>query len=75
MIHAQNCPPNIDFEQGNFSGWTCYTGTGNASGGQNMLILSPSGGPVPDRHTMYSANSGELDPFGGFSVNCPNGSG
>lgn len=74
-INAQNCPPNIDFEQGNFSGWTCYIGTGSAGGGQNVLNLSDAGGPIYDRHTLYSANSHERDPFGGFPVNCPNGSG
>jgi gliding motility-associated-like protein len=75
IINAQDCPPNIDFEQGNFNGWTCYTGTGNVVNGQNVLNLSNSGGPIPGRHTLYAANSGEVDEFGGFSVNCPNGSG
>ena len=72
--HSQNCPPNIDFETGTFNGWTCYTGfaTGN---GQNIISLSVSG-PVYNRHTMYSANPGDgMDPYGGFPVNCPNGSG
>jgi hypothetical protein len=75
ITNAQSCPPNIDFEKGDFSGWTCYIGTANVVNGQNVLNLSDAGGPVPDRQTMYSANSGEVDPFGGFSVNCPNGSG
>lgn len=73
--NAQLCPPNIDFERGTFDGWTCYTGnvTGN---GVNIISLTPSGGPVPDRHTLFAASSaGELDPYGGFPVNCPNGSG
>ncbi len=73
---GQNCPPNIDFENGNFNGWTCYTGSVTAVNGQNVITLVNSGGPVPNRHTMYSANSGNvLDPYGGFPVNCPNGSG
>lgn len=72
---AQSCPYNIDFETGTFNGWTCYTGTTAASGGQNVISLSSSGGPVYDRHTMYTANSGGVDPFGGFPVSCPNGSG
>jgi gliding motility-associated-like protein len=72
--YAQNCPPNIDFESGAFNGWTCYTGFTSAGGGQNQINLSASG-PVPNRHTMYNANSGQTDPYGGFSVNCPNGSG
>ncbi len=71
---AQDCPPNIDFETGTFAGWTCYTGyvTGN---GSNIISLTPSG-PVDNRHTMYSAfPSAGLDPYGGFPINCPNGSG
>src|SRR6478672_11268902 len=72
---AQDCPPNIDFETGTFDGWTCYTGfvTGN---GSNVISLTPSNGPVFDRHTMYSAfPSAGTDPYGGFPINCPNGSG
>lgn len=72
---AQSCPPNIDFEKGSFDGWTCYTGSVAALGGQNVINLSPSG-PTSDRHTMMSAFPGNgLDPYGGFPVNCPNGSG
>ena len=67
------CPPNIDFESGNFDGWTCYTGFVSANTGANVISLSPSG-PVANRHTMYSSGSGN-DPYGGFPVNCPNGSG
>ncbi|MEO6070169.1 MAG: T9SS type B sorting domain-containing protein [Chitinophagaceae bacterium] len=72
---AQNCPANIDFETGTFNGWTCYTGTVAAVNGTNVFSISNSGGPVPDRQTMYTSGSGELDPYGQFSVNCPNGSG
>jgi gliding motility-associated-like protein len=67
------CPPNIDFESGTFEGWTCYTGFTAAVNGQNEINLSVSS-PTLDRHTMYSSNSGLNDPYGGFSVNCPNGS-
>jgi gliding motility-associated-like protein len=73
--NAQTCPANIDFEAGTFDGWTCYTGfaTGN---GSNLISLVPSGGPVTERHTMYSSYPGNgLDPYGGFPINCPNGSG
>ena len=69
------CPPNIDFENGNFNNWNCYTGNVSAAGGVNTISLSNSGGPVPNQHTMYSAPSSELDYFGGFPVLCPNGSG
>ncbi|MEO7310568.1 MAG: PKD domain-containing protein [Chitinophagaceae bacterium] len=73
---GQSCPPNIDFETGDFSGWTCYTGYVTGIGNQNMINLTPSGGPVSDRHTMMSAIPGNgVDEYGGFPVNCPNGSG
>jgi gliding motility-associated-like protein len=71
---SQNCPYNIDFETGTFDGWTCYTGYTEAVNDQNVITLYPSS-PVVDRHTMYTSNSGDgLDPYGGFPVNCPNGS-
>ena len=69
------CPPNIDFETGTFDNWTCYTGNVSAAGGVNTIYLTQSGGPVPNQHTMYSNTTNEVDYFGGFSVNCPNGSG
>lgn len=73
---AQNCPPNIDFETGTFAGWQCYVGTSEEANRQNEIILYTSGGPQSNRHTMYTANSGNgVDPYGGFPVNCPNGSG
>lgn len=76
-INAQSCPPNIDFENGSFSGWTCYTGNVAALNNQNVISLFPSGGPVVDQHTMYEAASsqGVTDYYGGFPVTCPNGSG
>jgi gliding motility-associated-like protein len=75
LIKAQDCPPNIDFETGTFDGWTCYTGfvTGN---GSNVISLSAVSGPQPERQTMYSSFPGNgVDPYGGFPINCPNGSG
>src|SRR4029078_4798550 len=69
------CPPNIDFESGTFDGWTCYTGYTAAVNNANEINLSPSGPLLGDRHTMFTANSGLRDQYGGFSVNCPNGSG
>jgi gliding motility-associated-like protein len=76
-LSAQSCPYNIDFETGTFSGWTCYTGRTAAVNGKNEITLSPTNGPVYSHHTMYDAslNSTEVDPFGGFPVLCPNGSG
>jgi len=73
--HAQICPPNIDFETGTFANWTCYTGSVAAINGQNVISLFPSTGPVFNQHTMYTAGPvNQVDPYGGFPVNCPNGS-
>ena len=71
--HAQTCPPNIDFESGSFSGWTCYTGYTRAVNNTNEIQLNQSG-PVADRHTMFNRNQGLVDPYGGFPVTSPNGS-
>lgn len=74
--YAQVCPPNIDFENGNFDGWTCYTGSVGHVGGQNQIYLSQSNGPVRGQHTMYSRDAeAVMDEYGDFPVNCPNGSG
>src|SRR5487761_1949030 len=75
FANAQSCPPNIDFENGTFDGWTCYTGFVEVINNQNVINITPSGGPIFNRHTMYTANSGDgVDQYGGFPVNCPNGS-
>lgn len=73
---AQVCPPNIDFEKGNFSSWTTYTGYVSAGSGKNEIFLSP-GSPDYNRHTIYSraTSSNVTDFYGGFPVICPNGSG
>jgi gliding motility-associated-like protein len=71
---AQICPANIDFESGTFAGWTCYIGSAVASGTTNELMLGTSG-PIPGRHTMFSNPGAGYDPYGGFPINCPNGSG
>jgi gliding motility-associated-like protein len=73
---AQTCPPNIDFEEGTFSLWKCYTGFTAENGNQNLISLEPEIGPVAGRQTLYNSfpNDG-LDEYGGFPINCPNGSG
>ena len=74
-VFAQ-CPYNIDFENGSFNNWTCYTGNVASINNTNVITFSNSGAPVAGRHTMFSALSGGgTDPYGGFPVNCPNGSG
>ena len=75
VANAQTCPFNIDFETGTFTGWQCYIGMADTVNGVNVLDLQPTAGPVFDCQTMYTANSGAgVDPYGGFPVNCPNGS-
>jgi gliding motility-associated-like protein len=74
-LKAQDCPPNIDFERGDFTGWTCYVGNVSATGNSNNIYLSAVPGPVPNQHYLYSASSfgGFTDIYGGFPVICPNG--
>lgn len=75
-VYAQ-CPPNIDFERGDFSNWTCYVGSVSSVSGQNVIDFNYAGGPTANRQEMYSAlgSNGLTDPYGGFPVVCPNGSG
>ncbi len=65
------CPPNLDFEQGDFSNWSCQAGIVNLDG---SLSLNPSP-PIPGQHTIITAATAGTDPWGFFPENCPNGSG
>jgi len=71
-IPNPNCPQNIGFESGTFNNWSCSAGSIARDGNLNLVQT----GPIADRHTLI-ANSypQEVDPYGGFPVNCPNGSG
>ena len=76
-VASQTCPYNIDFEKGTFDGWQCYIGTFGVMGppgGDPVITLTatPTTGPEPNRHTMYSLGDG-FDGYGGFPVACPNG--
>lgn len=73
-VNAQGCPANIDFETGSFANWTCWVGRTYADGDKNVISLNKVLGPESGHHAMYSRNN-QLDPFGGFPVSCPNGSG
>ena len=74
-VFAQ-CPLNIDFEKGNFTGWTCWVGTVEAVNSENIIYLQPVAAPLPNQHTMLTSVPGDgLDEYGGFPKNCPNGSG
>ncbi|MBP6025270.1 PKD domain-containing protein [Ferruginibacter sp.] len=71
------CPPNIDFEMGDFTGWQCWVGSHYLVGAKDTINFGATPvAPTPGRHTMLAANPGNgLDPFGLFPQNCPNGSG
>lgn len=72
QTYSQQCPPNIGFETGTLDNWQCFAGVINRDGSLN---LSPTG-PVTDRHTIIqNTYPQQLDPYGAFPVNCPNGSG
>lgn len=73
--NSQICPPNIDFESGNFDGWRCYTGTVSNQGGINVFALTEVAGPEIGRHTIIPAQDAYTDQFGGFLTRSPNGSG
>jgi len=68
------CPPNLDFEDGNFTNWTCKNGSVTTSGSGNTLNLV-TGPPLTGRHTIISFADTSTDKYGGFPVLCPNGSG
>lgn len=71
-LAAGQCPPNIGFEKGDFTGWQCYLGSISRSGD---ISVFPSG-PESGRHTILKNTKPQgKDPYGGFPVNCPNGSG
>ena len=67
------CPPNLDFEFGDFSHWECKSGF--VSSADNNTVGWASTGQDPDRHTIIPGGSTALDPYGSFPISCPNGSG
>jgi len=71
------CPPNLDFEMGDFTNWTCRIGTvGLNAAGMNTITWNPTSiTPVFDRHTMIARATAGNDTYGGFPRICPNGSG
>ncbi len=69
------CPPNLDFELGDFSNWVCRAGTVAISGGLNTITWNSVGPPVATLHTMIPAPTAGIDFYGGFPQSCPNGSG
>lgn len=65
------CPDNLDFEQGDFSGWECRYGSATTP----LYLQLPNIGIQPGRHTIITAATAGFDPFGFFPELCPNGSG
>ena len=69
------CPPNIGFDFGNFTNWDCFVGNVTAVGTANVVTVNPSP-PTPNRHVIYPrATPSNLDPYGLFPTNPPDGSG
>ncbi|MGC4104457.1 PKD domain-containing protein [Ferruginibacter sp.] len=67
---SAQCPQNIDFEMGDFTGWKCWSGS-YVSG---VLTVNQTP-PTPGRHDIVSAAyTPALDPYGSFPTLCPNGS-
>ena len=75
-VKAQSglCPPNMDFEFGDFTNWDCATGTVAAVGGKNVITWTGTT-QVPGQHTIIPARFAGTDWYGDFPRNCPNGSG
>ena len=73
--HSQGglCPPNLDFENGDFTNWLCLVGSVANIGGVNVVSLNNA--PPGSVHTIIASNNQELDEFGSFPKSCPNGSG
>lgn len=67
------CPPNIGFEKGNFDNWETLAGKIDQTGNISLSTVIPD----PNNHSLFDANinSKDTDPYGGFPVVCPNGSG
>lgn len=75
------CPPNIDFELGDLSGWSFFTGSYDAPA--TVPDATVPGPAIPCRHTLTKVTGligctgpggvGPLDQYGGFPVIAPGG--
>ncbi len=78
-VSATPCPPNINFEFNNYTNWVCYKGRVATVGTTNVITVTPNvpaTTPTADRHLVYpGVNPSQLDPFGLFPINPPDGSG
>jgi gliding motility-associated-like protein len=72
---ALPCPPNIGFDFGNFTNWSCFIGGVTNVSTNNVITVNPSP-PTANRHVIYARNNpSDLDPYGLFPINPPDGSG
>jgi gliding motility-associated-like protein len=75
-----SCPPNIDFENGNFSNWQTNVGTTTSVGTKNYLNLPANtwllNTNTTNRQVLSDRNSNPpVDFYGGFPVNPPGAGG
>lgn len=71
---VSQCPDNIDFENGNFNNWNCFTGYVDSVGNTNVITVTPSV-PVNNRHRIYQRTAtSAIDAYGLFPINPPDGS-
>ena len=68
-----NCPPNFNFEEGNFGHWECRTGVIGRGTADNVIYSWQGNGPAENRHTIIPAQNAGTDMYGGFPIRCPNG--
>ncbi|MBC7536886.1 MAG: PKD domain-containing protein [Ferruginibacter sp.] len=69
-----DCPNNINFENGNFTNWNCFTGNADSVGTTNVIVVTPSA-PVPNRHRLINrVLPSAIDAYGLFPTNPPDGS-
>ena len=65
------CPPNIDFEQGSYTGWQLFSGSFNGTVFGELPAI-----PIAGRHDIITAaTTPARDQWGNFPRLCPNGSG
>ena len=70
---SNNCPPNISFESGTFTNWSCFLGR-TLCASTHTVSMSPSPS-IGGRHTIVNRSAVPvLDQWGRFSINPPDGS-
>lgn len=75
------CPKNIGFERGDLSNWECQIGDISGTGAlfpeglrPAEISLRPPGPASFVNHRLFKSGQGSKDPYGGFSLDSPNGS-